>query len=32
MIITCAKIGDGTLENPFRPDTEVQHWNIYRSS
>jgi len=26
MIITVLKIGDGTIENPFRPDTAATHW------
>ncbi len=27
-IVTLPKIGDGTEENPFRPDTEAKHWQV----
>jgi hypothetical protein len=28
MIITCPKIGDGTENNMFRPDTTADHWQV----
>ncbi len=28
MIITCIKIGNGTEENPFRPDTTAKRWQV----
>lgn len=28
MIVTCPKIGDGTEENPYRPDTTAKSWEV----
>jgi hypothetical protein len=28
VIITALKIGNGTEENPFRPDTEYTSWQV----
>lgn len=27
-VVTVTKIGDGTEENPFRPDTKAKHWQV----
>lgn len=27
-IITCKRIGDGSEENPFRPETNANSWQI----
>jgi hypothetical protein len=28
MVVTCPKIGDGTAENPYRPDTTAKKWHV----
>ena len=28
MIKVLPRIGDGTKENPYRPDTEARHWQV----
>jgi len=28
MIIIRPRIGDGTEENPYRPDTTAKHWQV----
>ena len=28
MIKTFPRIGDGTEENPYRPDTTARHWQV----
>jgi len=28
MIVTVPKIGDGTKQNPFRPNTTATHWQV----
>jgi hypothetical protein len=28
MIITVNKLGDGSIDNPFRPDTTATNWQL----